>query len=198
MASAGILNRRLGGSGFKGYQPPGIWEPVGYGDSNTRYYVQDHGADIYRRSVYAFFKRTAPPPFMSNFDAPNREQFCSRRERSNTPLQALQLMNDIQYIEAARYLSENVVQRNLGSDQERIQFVMKQALSRESTVSELARLQSAYDAFRQRFRETPDDAVRLLRVGERPANPKLDPTEVAALCLTINLVFNLDEFVNRN
>jgi hypothetical protein len=198
LASAGILNRGLGGVGFKGYQPPGIWEPVGYGDSNTRYYVQDHGGDIYRRSVYAFFKRTAPPPFMSNFDAPNREQFCSRRERSNTPLQALQLMNDIQYIEAARHLAENVIQRNLGSDQERIQVVMKQSLSRDCTESELARLQSAYDSFKQRFRDSPDDAERLLKVGESPANPKLDRGEVAALCLVVNLVFNLDEFVNRN
>lgn len=198
LASAGILNRTLGGSGFKGYQPPGIWEPVGYGDSNTRYYVQDHGADIYRRSVYAFFKRTAPPPFMSNFDAPNREQFCSRRERSNTPLQALQLMNDIQYIEAARHLSETVIQKNLGSDRERIQFVMKQALSRECTDSELELLQSAYEAFRQRFNEQPDDAARLLRVGEQPSNPKLNQGEVASLCLIVNLVFNLDEFVNRN
>ena len=198
LAASGILNRDQGGAGFRGYQPPGIWEPVGYGDSNTRYYVQDHGVSIHRRSVYAFFKRTAPPPFMSNFDAPNREQFCSRRERSNTPLQALQLMNDIQYIEAARHLSENVIQRNLGTEQDRIQLVMQQSLSRECTESELARLQSAYDSFKQRFRESPEDAARLLRVGESPANPKLDPSEVAALCLVVNLVFNLDEFVNRN
>lgn len=198
LASAGLLNRRLGGEGFKGYQPPGIWEPVGYGDSNTRYYVQDHGIDVYRRSVYAFFKRTAPPPFMSNFDAPNREQFCSRRERSNTPLQALQLMNDIQYIEAARQLSERVIQSNLANDQERIQLVMKLALSRNCSESELTQLQAAYSSFKKRFRDNPNDATRLLKVGESPSNPKLDSVEVAALCLVVNLVFNLDEFVNRN
>lgn len=198
LASAGLLNREFGGAGFKGYQPPGIWEPVGYGDSNTRYYVQDHGASIYRRSIYAFFKRTAPPPFMSNFDAPNREQFCSRRERSNTPLQALQLMNDIQYVEAARYLAENIVRQDLASNRERLQAIFRKALTREPTESELAQLQAAYDAFQDRFQASPDDAQRLLKVGESPADPNLKAAEVAALCLVSNLVFNLDEFVNRN
>jgi hypothetical protein len=188
----------MGGPGFKTYQPPNIWEPVGYGDSNTRYYVQDHGPIIYKRSIYAYLKRTAPPPFMTNFDAPNREQFCSRRERSNTPLQALQLMNDIQYMEAARYLASKTIESGYADANAQIQFVFQKAMLRPATVLESKNLLDAYSKFRMRLESAPEDAVRIASLGEKPKSTGAADLDVASLALVVNLVFNLDEFLNRN
>ena len=198
LAVSGLLNPEMGGRGFKTYQPPNIWEPVGYGDSNTRYYVQDHGPILYKRSIYAYLKRTAPPPFMTNFDAPNREQFCSRRERSNTPLQALQLMNDVQYLEAARYLAAKTIEAGYLQSEEQIQYVVQKALLRPATVSESKTLHDAYRQFRERLAAAPEDAARIAQLGEKPKSATASDLDVAALALVINIVFNLDEFLNRN
>jgi hypothetical protein len=198
LAVSGLLNPEMGGPGFKTYQPPNIWEPVGYGDSNTRYYVQDHGPIIYKRSIYAYLKRTAPPPFMTNFDAPNREQFCSRRERSNTPLQALQLMNDIQYMEAARYLASKTIESGYADADAQIQFVFQKAMLRPATVLESKNLLDAYSKFRTRLASAPEDAARIAGLGEKPKSTSAADLDVASLALVVNLVFNLDEFLNRN
>ncbi len=198
LAVSGLLNPEMGGPGFKTYQPPNIWEPVGYGDSNTRYYVQDHGPIIYKRSIYAYLKRTAPPPFMTNFDAPNREQFCSRRERSNTPLQALQLMNDIQYMEAARYLASKTIESGYADADAQIQFVFQKAMLRPATVLESKNLLDAYSKFRTRLASAPEDAARIAGLGEKPKSTGAADLDVASLALVVNLVFNLDEFLNRN
>ena len=198
LAVSGLLNRRSGGQAFKGYQPQNIWEPVGYGDSNTRYYIQDHGDSLYRRSLYSFIKRTAPPPFMSNFDAPNRELFCTRRERSNTPLQALQLMNDVQYVEAARVLAERTLRDGSVKPQDRIESVFQQCLSRKPTPLELKAIEGAVQQFRSRFNENTADAKRLIAIGEKPFDATLPPEELATFTLVANLILNLDELVNRN
>ncbi len=197
LAVSGLLERKMGGPGVKSYQPPNIWEPVGYSDSNTRYYLQDHGSALYRRSLYTFLKRTAPPPFMSNFDAPNREQFCTRRERSNTPLQALQLMNDVQHFEAARALAERTLASATKTD-ERITFLYRTLLARGPTVEERRLIAKAYETQYALFAADPAAATRTIEVGESKPRGVAPVVETAAWTLIANLLLNLDETITRN
>ncbi len=195
---SGLINLEMGGRGVKGYQPPNLWEPVGYSDSNTRFYLQDHGPAIYRRSIYAFLKRTAPPPFMSNFDGPNREQFCTRRERSNTPLQALQLLNDTQHFEAARAFGERILSEGGTTPDERIGFAYRTTLSRSPKPEELAVVQRALVQYLQRYRDDSAAAKQVVSVGESKRKTNHSDTELAAYTLIANLILNLDETVMRN
>ena len=135
---------------------------------------------------------------MSNFDAPNRELFCTRRERSNTPLQALQLMNDVQYVEAARVLAERILRDATIKPQDRIESIFQECLSRKPQDQESRAIESAMEKFRTRFAEHPADAKRLIAVGEKPFDASLPAEELAAYTLVANLVLNLDELVNRN
>ena len=195
---SGLINLTMGGHGDKSYQPPNIWEPVGYSDSNTRFYLQDHGQALYRRSIYAFLKRTAPPPFMSNFDAPNREQFCTRRERSNTPLQALQLMNDTQHFEAARAFGERILVEGGATADERITFAYRTVLSRSPAPDELAIVRQALEKYVAKYQANADAAKKVVAVGESKPKANLPAADVAAYTLLANLVLNLDETVMRN
>jgi mono/diheme cytochrome c family protein len=198
LAVSGLINLEMGGRGVNSYQPPNIWEPVGYSDSNTRFYLQDHGKSLYRRSIYTFLKRTAPPPFMSNFDGPNREQFCTVRERSNTPLQALQLLNDVQHFEAARAFAERILVEGGATPKDRITFAYKAALSRSPSVEETAIVERALNQCLTRYQSDPDSARQAIEVGESKPRADHDPVQLAAYTLIANLVLNLDETVTRN
>lgn len=195
---SGLMNQKMGGKGVKTYQPPNIWEPVGFAGSNTRFYQQDSGESLYRRSVYTFYKRTAPPPFMSNFDAPNREQFCSRRERSNTPLQALQLMNDIQQVEAARALATRMIHEGGSSLETQLDFAYRLVLSRPLADREFEIWQRQYELHHQRFGQEPEAAKKLLSLGESKYDATMDPVRLATLTMLCNTLLNLDETLCRN
>lgn len=195
---SGLINLQMGGRGVNPYQPPNIWEPVGFVGSNTANYRQDSGPALYRRSIYVFFKRTAPPPFMANFDAPNREAFCTQRDRSNTPLQALQLMNDIQHFEAARGLAQRLLSEGGETPQERIVFGYRLVLARRPAPEEAAVVQALLEQQRDRYRQDAAAAGQAIRVGESSPPAGLDESELAAYTLVANLLFNLDETVTRN
>ena len=198
LAVSGLLVRTLGGKGVKPYQPPNIWEPVGFGGSNTRFYKQDSGESLYRRTLYTFFKRTAPHPAFVNFDTPNREQFCARRERSNTPLQALQLMNDTQHIEAARALAARTLAETPADDAARIEWLFKTVLARSASADEAKIVADAVTANRARYEADLEAANQVIAHGESKPPPGLSPAELAAWTLVANLMLNLDETLSRN
>ena len=196
--TSGLINLTMGGPGVRPYQPPNIWEPVGFVGSNTANYKQDQGPALYRRGIYVFLKRTAPPPFLANFDAPNRESFCARRERSNTPLQALQLMNDVQYFEAARALGERLLREGGVTPQERIAYGYRLVLSRPPAEQETAVVSALLDKQLAKYRMHPEAAQKAISNGESKPKEGLDPAELAAYTLVANLLLNLDEAVTRN
>lgn len=195
--AGGLLNLQMGGRGVMPYQPPNIWEPVAFGGSNTRFYKQGSGSDLYRRSIYTFFKRTAPHPMFANFDAPAREQFCLKRERSNTPLQALQLMNDVQHFEAARGLGQRAMQAAVERDA-RIDFIFRIVLVRIATDEERKVVGGFFEEQLGRYRAAPEEAKKAIAFGESKAAADLDPVELAAWSLVGNLVLNMDEALVRN
>lgn len=195
---SGLMNMEMGGKGVKPYQPDNIWEPVAFGGSNTQNYRRDSGSALYRRSIYNFLKRTAPPPFMVNFDAPNREQFCTKREKSNTPLQALQLMNDVQHVEAARSLAQRMIESGGASLAERLAFAYRAILSRRPSARELQVFEKQLAANLNHYQRDVDLAKKLIVLGESKASEKVDPSELAAYTMIANTLLNLDETITRN
>ncbi len=194
---SGLLSPTMGGKGVRPYQPENIWEPVAFGGSNTKNYIQDHGESLYRRSLYTFWKRTAPPPNMTSFDAPNRESYCLQRERSNTPLQALTLMNDIQFFEASRAFAQRVL-TTTPSTPDRLTTLFRSATGRHPEPSELTILEQALSKHLANFKTQPEAAEKAITYGESKPDPALNPSELAAWTLLANLILNLDEVVTKS
>ena len=198
LAVSGLLVRKLGGPSVKPYQPPGLWEELAFGGGYTaQKYEQDHGEALYRRSLYIFWKRTCPPPAMQAFDAPEREFCLVRRSATNTPLQALVLMNDITYVEAARKLAERILKEGGASPRDCLRFAYRVTLAREPTEQEIRTLVRTLNRQRERYRTDRSAAEKLLSVGESPRDPAIDAAELAAWTGVASVLLNLDEFITR-
>jgi hypothetical protein len=197
LAISGLLVERIGGKSVKPYQPEGVWEAVGFVGSNTRDFKQDHGAALYRRSMYTFWKRTSPPPSLAAFDAPSRENCTVRRARTNTPLQALTLMNDVQYVEASRQFAQRILQADAPSIDDRIAFAFRTATARPPTSTETTVLKRIYEAQLAEFQADKEAAGKLLSVGESKRDESLDAAAHAAWTMVANVILNLDETVTK-
>ncbi len=198
LALSGLLVDTIGGPSVKPPQPPGLWYAVAYTSSNTARFEQDDGSKIYRRSVYTFWKRTAPPPMMGTLDAPSREACTVRRERTNTPLQALLMMNDTQYVEAARHLAQRVLRLPATTARERASVMFEIATARPPGERDLEDLLATLEGSLAEFREDAEAARALISVGDSKPDPALDPVELAAWTVVGNLILNLDEVINKS
>ncbi|CAN5563826.1 DUF1553 domain-containing protein [soil metagenome] len=196
LATSGLLVPKIGGPSVKPYQPDGVWEAVAMIGSNTRNYKQDTGEALYRRSMYTFWKRAAPPASMEVLNAPNRETCAVRRERTNTPLQALLTLNDVQFVEAARVLAERTLKAG-SDDAARLDSLAKRLLARSFTDKELPIVQQSLAELKKEFAAKPDEAKKLIAFGESKADAKLDAGELAAWTMLANQVLNTDEVLNK-
>jgi len=190
LASSGLLVRQIGGPSVKPYQPDGVWEAVSMG-GNTSRYQRDTGAGLYRRSMYWFWKRSAPPASMDIFNAPSRENCCVKRERTNTPLQALVTLNDPQFVEAARTLADRALETAAAEDA-RIDFLARRIIARPFAADELAIVRTSLADLLAWYAAHPEDAGKLVAVGE--SKPKAtDVVQLASWTMLANELMNLDE-----
>ena len=191
LAASGLLVRRLGGPGVKPYQPAGLWK-----ETSNRGYEQDHGAKLYRRSLYTYWKRSVPPPNLFAIDAPTRETCIVRRQRTNTPLMALVMMNDPTFVEASRALAERACEEAI-DPQSRITLMFRRATARRPEAVEAGVLFTVYQRQRDVFSRDHEAAVKLLSVGESQRNEALDPIEHAALSTVASIILNMDETITK-
>jgi len=194
LAITGLLVERVGGPSVKPYQPAGLWEELA-GGAGEGPYVQAKGADLYRRSLYTYRKRTVPHPALATFDAPSREVCQVRRARTNTPLQALELLNDVTYVEAARRLAGLMLAEGGATPDDRIAYAFRRALARDPSAREREVIGRGLGRYRRAFAD-PAEAERFLRHGESPPAPGADPSELAAYAATAAVILNLDETIS--
>jgi hypothetical protein len=192
LAAAGLLVERIGGPSVKPYQPPGLWKELSGQD-----YVQDKGEKLYRRSLYTFWKRSSPPPSQMNFDAAGREACVVRDSRTNTPLQALDLMNDVTYLEASRKLAERVMKERRAGPEDRLDLAFRLTVARRPTPREVSLLREALASYLDVYRGDPGAARKYLSQGESPRDEELDVSELAAYSTLASLILNMDETITK-
>lgn len=198
LAVSGLLAQKIGGPSVLPYQTPGLWEELAFGDGfSMQTYVQGHGEDLYRRSMYTFWKRTVPPASLSTFDAPDREKCVARRAVTNTPLQALVLMNDPTYVEAARTLAQRALLEGGRSSSDRIHFAFRRATGRHPSGAEVSVLRKLLAGQMSTFRKDPVGAEKLLSVGESPYSDRIPRHELAAWTMVASAILNLDETITK-
>jgi hypothetical protein len=193
LAASGLLVEKLGGPSVKPYQPPGLWQELASGGG----YKADTGEGLYRRSLYTYWKRTVAPPFMVNFDSPNREQCTVSENRTNSPLQALDLMNDVAFLEASRKLAERIMVEGGTSKQQRAAYGYRLLLARAPNPAQLAVLLKMLDNLESTYRRDPAAAAQFLKQGDSPIRPNFDVSELAAYTGLASLLLNLDETITK-
>ena len=192
LAVSGLLTEQIGGPSVKPYQPAGLWKELSGQD-----YVQDKGEKLYRRSLYTFWKRSSPPPSLMNFDAAGREACVVRDTRTNTPLQALDLMNDVTYLEASRKLAERVMKERRSSADERIALAFRLVVARGPTPREARVLGDALASYLDEYKANPEAAAKYLSQGESPRAEELDVSELAAYATLASMMLNMDETITK-
>jgi hypothetical protein len=195
LAVSGLLVDSQGGPGVKPYQPPGLWAEVGLGGNPK--FVQDHGNKLYRRSLYTYWKRSAPPPSMQIFDAPTREKCTTGRARTNTPLQALVTLNDIQFVEASRHFARRMMTEGGKSAEDRIQYGFRLATARHADDSEISVLVDMLVSSLEHYKNDAEATRSLLAIGESPRDESLIASEHAAWTIVASAMMNLDETLTR-
>jgi len=191
--ASGLLVERIGGPSVKPYAPPGLIKELHGTDEDA----QDHGASLYRRSLYTYWKRTVAPPALMTFDAANRETCVVRETRTNTPLQALNLLNDVTYVEAARALAERILKEAGANVQDRLTLAFQLATSRRPQPRELAILNVGFEQHLEHYRRDKEAALKLVSRGESPRDLRLDVAELAAYTAVCNALLNLDEVITK-
>ena len=197
LAASGLLVRKIGGPSVRPYQPAGVWSTVAMPQSNTGTYRQDEGEALYRRSLYTFWKRSAPPPSLEIFNAPTREHSVVRRERTNTPLQALVTMNDPQFVEASRHLAQRAMRQTGERFDAGLDFVTLRLLARRFDDVERDIVRRSFEGLVGAYRADPAEAERLLHVGDSLPDHTLPAAESAAWTMLVTQVLNLDEVLNK-
>jgi hypothetical protein len=194
--ASGLLVKKIGGPSVKPYQPKGVWEGVGIQVSNTTYYTQEHGQALYRRSMYTYWKRMATMPDMDAFDAPMRDAVCTRRQRTDTPLQALVTMNDVQWVEASRALAQRVIKSEAGTA-ERIKLMGEILLAHDPPAKMQAVLEGSLAEMQRHYAADPKAAMALIGVGEMRSDPKIPASDLAAWTMVASEMMNLDETITK-